>query len=374
MLSDSAYTFTLLNETYFTGSLVDAGWLVSYVLWGAAALHPSMTTLSQPGHEKTLRVSRGRLALLAVASLIAPAVRIVELARGVDLDPYTTVVPTVILFVLVIARLSGLVDMLGATLARHEEAERQRHRSEQRFGSLVQHASDVVTVVDKRRVHHLPEPLRAARVRLPARRPGGHASGRADPRGRPRGRPAAARGSQGKPAGHPASTDFPLAPRGRHLAPHRDHLHQPPRGPDGGRHRAQHARRDRAEGAPGPALTPGLPRPAHRPRQPCPVPRPRGARPRSPAAPRRADRRPVPRHRQLQDAQRQPRPLGRRRAALRAGSAHPRLCAHRRHGGTARGRRVRSPARAHGRGRGRGQRGSARRWPPRSRSTTRRSS
>ena len=43
MLSDAAYTFTLLNETYYTGSLVDAGWLVSYVLWGAAALHPSMS-------------------------------------------------------------------------------------------------------------------------------------------------------------------------------------------------------------------------------------------------------------------------------------------------------------------------------------------
>ncbi len=148
MLSDAAYTFTLLNETYFTGSLVDAGWLVSYVVWGAAALHPSMRTLSQPTFEKSVRVSRGRLALLAVASLIAPAVRIFELARGEDLDHYTTVVPTVILFLLVMARMSGLVEMLTSTLDRHEEAERQRRRSEARFGSLVQHASDVVTVVD----------------------------------------------------------------------------------------------------------------------------------------------------------------------------------------------------------------------------------
>ena len=149
MASDSAYTFTLLDETYYTGMWVEAGWLISYVLWGTAALHPSMTALSTPAYDETVRVSRGRLALLAVASLIAPAVRIVELLRGRDLEPFTTVIPTVILFGLVMARMSGLVEMLTTALSRHEEAERERERSEQRFGSLVQHASDVVTVVDE---------------------------------------------------------------------------------------------------------------------------------------------------------------------------------------------------------------------------------
>ena len=43
-----AYTFTLLNETYLTGRWsMPAGW-ISYVVWGTAALHPSMNELSKP--------------------------------------------------------------------------------------------------------------------------------------------------------------------------------------------------------------------------------------------------------------------------------------------------------------------------------------
>ncbi len=72
MASDSAYTVTLLNETYHTGSLVDAGWLVSYVLIGAAALHPSVRDVSKSVPQRELRLSNQRLALLAGASLLAP--------------------------------------------------------------------------------------------------------------------------------------------------------------------------------------------------------------------------------------------------------------------------------------------------------------
>ena len=57
-------------------------------------------------------------------------------------------VPTVILFVLVMARLSGLVEMLTRPCTGTRRPS-ERQRSEERFGSLVQHASDVVTVVDE---------------------------------------------------------------------------------------------------------------------------------------------------------------------------------------------------------------------------------
>ena len=112
MVADCFYLFGVLNETYHTGSFPDAGFLASYVLWGAAALHPSMRELSQPVSDIELKITPRRLALLAGASLLAPMVRIVELARGHSLDPYTTVIPTVILFVLVMARMSGLVRIL----------------------------------------------------------------------------------------------------------------------------------------------------------------------------------------------------------------------------------------------------------------------
>ena len=148
--SDSAYTFTLLNETYHTGLLVDAGWLISYVLWGAAALHPSMVELSKPLEQdkESFTITRQRLVTLTLVTLLAPVVRIVETIRGNDPTVGSTVAPTVIIFMLVMARMSGLVHRLTEALERHRVAERLRRQSEARFGSLIQHASDVVTVTD----------------------------------------------------------------------------------------------------------------------------------------------------------------------------------------------------------------------------------
>ena len=51
LLTDTIYTTLQLYGTYSAGDALDAGWLVSYLLLGAAALHPSMTALSQPGSE-----------------------------------------------------------------------------------------------------------------------------------------------------------------------------------------------------------------------------------------------------------------------------------------------------------------------------------
>jgi diguanylate cyclase (GGDEF)-like protein len=62
--------------------LLDFGWLLSYVLWGAAALHPSMREVSSPPPPRTLRFSTARLTLLAGAVLIGPAVLACELMAG----------------------------------------------------------------------------------------------------------------------------------------------------------------------------------------------------------------------------------------------------------------------------------------------------
>ncbi len=148
LAADCAYTVTLLDNTYHTGCLVDAGYLASYLLWGAAAVHPSMTKLTQPAPPQSMRISRVRLAFLTGVTLLAPLVRVFATLRQSDLPPLTTVLPTVILFLLVMARMSGLVANLAAALRRHEDAEQRRRQSEARFGSLVEHASDIVMVMD----------------------------------------------------------------------------------------------------------------------------------------------------------------------------------------------------------------------------------
>jgi diguanylate cyclase (GGDEF)-like protein/PAS domain S-box-containing protein len=118
LLSDVLYGSQLLGAHYATGGVVDAGWALFYGLLGAAALHPSMRLLSQPGPEQELRLTRARLALLGCASLTAPLVIVVREALNEPLDLYVLVGASALLFPLVIMRLAEVVR-------RNEEATRR---------------------------------------------------------------------------------------------------------------------------------------------------------------------------------------------------------------------------------------------------------
>jgi diguanylate cyclase len=52
--------------------LLDLGWMVSYLCWGATARHPSGRSLLEVAPARGVRVSRARLLVLAPAALIAP--------------------------------------------------------------------------------------------------------------------------------------------------------------------------------------------------------------------------------------------------------------------------------------------------------------
>lgn len=75
--SDAAYAaFDLVGDasTKQTGTALDVGWLVCYVAWGAAALHPSMTELTRPAGQRELDADTppASMVILRVASLAAP--------------------------------------------------------------------------------------------------------------------------------------------------------------------------------------------------------------------------------------------------------------------------------------------------------------
>ena len=74
LTTDSVYNRMLLDGTYNGQVILDVGWIFYYLLWGAAALHPSMRTLEQPAEGRT-RLTPLRLAFLSVACLIAPGIR-----------------------------------------------------------------------------------------------------------------------------------------------------------------------------------------------------------------------------------------------------------------------------------------------------------
>jgi len=130
LLTDFPYAVLALEDGYYTGHILDAGWLISSFLWGAAALHPSMRNVAQPAEIGEAQLSPLRLAMLAGASLMAPAVLVIQAAMGRPIDVPVVATGCVVLFLLVIARLGGLVSDLRANLhARHTLEQELKHRA-----------------------------------------------------------------------------------------------------------------------------------------------------------------------------------------------------------------------------------------------------
>jgi diguanylate cyclase (GGDEF)-like protein/PAS domain S-box-containing protein len=157
LATDFIYGIMTLNNTYHHQLLLDLGWFSYQLLWGTAALHPSMVDLSEPEQRSgEAKLTPLRLSLLTGASLIAPVcIFLKELHRG-DLDLMVIVSASMVLFGFVVMRMVGLVRQQERSAQRElllsEEkakltAEIQRRSSEARFASLVQHSSDLITVV-----------------------------------------------------------------------------------------------------------------------------------------------------------------------------------------------------------------------------------
>jgi signal transduction histidine kinase len=105
--ADVIYGFQILGSGYEVG-LADVGWLLSYVLVGTAALHPSVRALSEPAMVHGPR--RPPLAALAGAALLAPIALLLQAQRSVEAqDVLVIAVGSAVIFLLVVVRLSGLV-------------------------------------------------------------------------------------------------------------------------------------------------------------------------------------------------------------------------------------------------------------------------
>ncbi|MBB2901815.1 diguanylate cyclase (GGDEF)-like protein [Kineococcus radiotolerans] len=93
-------------------SWIDPVFMTSYVLWGAAALHPSMRRLSDPSPSSRHEFSPLRLAVLTAASLLSPGTLGLQLALGQQPQGWAVVISSAVLFLLVVARMSALLGRL----------------------------------------------------------------------------------------------------------------------------------------------------------------------------------------------------------------------------------------------------------------------
>ena len=117
LASDFPYAVMSLTGGYETGNIVDLGWMVGAVLWGSAALHPSMLSIGDPVERSTAdQFSAFRLLLLVAASLMGPAVLVYQWVNGEPIDVPVIAAGCVTIFLLVIMRLGAVVDALRTTL------------------------------------------------------------------------------------------------------------------------------------------------------------------------------------------------------------------------------------------------------------------
>ena len=141
LVTDFVYGLLILHGTYDHQLWLDVGWIGFYVLWGAAALHPSMAALEQRSAPRNSMLTRFRLALLTCASLAAPVISLIHDIQRDDLDMAIVTLASIALFGLVVTRMAGLV--------------RQQERSLERERMLSSAGAALVGAAERAEIHQV---------------------------------------------------------------------------------------------------------------------------------------------------------------------------------------------------------------------------
>ncbi len=141
-IADEVYGLT--RTSYRGGDWIDALWLGSYVVWGAAALEPSMVRIAEPDRRRLPRLTNARLALLGAALVATPAILLVERSAHHRVHSYVLGAGGVALAILVLFRLAGLVR----TVERAGRAERLARREAEQAQQLLSFQNEQLLELD----------------------------------------------------------------------------------------------------------------------------------------------------------------------------------------------------------------------------------
>jgi predicted signal transduction protein with EAL and GGDEF domain len=126
LAGDVGFAVLAQADAFTPNNAINLTWLLAYVLFGTAALHPSMAELSQPALERPRRLTRRRLSLLTGVSLVAPVLLLGQAWGRSGIDAAAIGVGSIALFLLVVARMAGLIRQVEQqaaqleTLAQHD--------------------------------------------------------------------------------------------------------------------------------------------------------------------------------------------------------------------------------------------------------------
>jgi diguanylate cyclase (GGDEF)-like protein/PAS domain S-box-containing protein len=130
LVGDALYGVGSVHGWYEQGDPIDILYVSAAILWGTAALHPSMVALTEPRAESETGLSVRRLAVLSAAALVAPLMLAFGAIRAGTGELLVIVGAAAVLLALVIARLAGLVS-------RHERGERREQALREAAVALV---------------------------------------------------------------------------------------------------------------------------------------------------------------------------------------------------------------------------------------------
>jgi signal transduction histidine kinase len=134
MVADSVYCMLQVLGPWptapITQQIIESSCLLSQLLLGAAALHPSMRTLTEPAtppeHPCPRRRLR-RLAVLAALSLLAPAVLVIQDLGHHTIDAGAIATAWVVLFLLLVVRMAELLwELDDGTIRLRAQGEKLR--------------------------------------------------------------------------------------------------------------------------------------------------------------------------------------------------------------------------------------------------------
>jgi diguanylate cyclase (GGDEF)-like protein/PAS domain S-box-containing protein len=147
-VADSGFAYLTLNEGYYSGHPVDLGWLLGFAAISAAARRPAAERLDTVDDDALRRPGVFAPYLPVVAAF---AVAGWEISAQGSLGNFLSWNALIIVSLVIARHLLTLGENLSLTRdleRRVDDRTAELHRSEQRFRSLVQHASDVIAVVD----------------------------------------------------------------------------------------------------------------------------------------------------------------------------------------------------------------------------------
>jgi diguanylate cyclase (GGDEF)-like protein len=128
LVGDLGYAWLDSQGLYVEGGLVDLAFLIAFQAFAAAALHPSMRTYVVRTESQSVGLSTRRMLILAAATLLSPAVLLLQASVDTKVDVPVIAIGTLLLFSLVLARLFLAVSELGRTLGERQKLEAELKR------------------------------------------------------------------------------------------------------------------------------------------------------------------------------------------------------------------------------------------------------